>query len=46
MNLKISNQKEKKQLIRFSFIKLLLLKRTDKQLVPESRLSKKLNIID
>ena len=42
---KMSIREESKQVIRFSLIKLLLIKRTDKQLIPESNLSKKLNII-
>jgi hypothetical protein len=39
-------QLECKQQIRFSLIKLLLQKKTQKQRIPESRLSKKLNIIN
>ena len=39
------NLVDSKQLIRFSLIKLLLQKRTHKQSIPESELSKNLNII-
>jgi len=38
------NQLKSKQQIRFSFIKLLLQKKTHKQRIPESKLCEKLNI--